>query len=87
MTGLAPESGPASMSTRSADLFAPAEMAARAADAGAAKTRLGALSLFTLAILARAFIALGAQLATVAGVGATGGFGPTRLMVGVAGLA
>jgi formate/nitrite transporter len=42
------------------------------------------LSLLTLAVLAGAFIALGAQLATVVGVDSTLGFGPTRLLVGVA---
>jgi formate/nitrite transporter len=66
------------------DPFAPPDMARRAVAAGAAKGRLDALSLFTLAVLAGAFIALGAQLATLTGVGTTLGFGPGRLLAGVA---
>lgn len=66
------------------DAFAPPEMAARAARAGARKAELDALSLFTLAVLAGAFIALGAQLATVVGVDARLGAGPARLLAGVA---
>jgi formate/nitrite transporter len=48
------------------------------------KTRLDALSLFALAVLAGAFIALGAQLATIVSVDAGLGFGPGRLLVGLA---
>jgi formate transporter len=59
-------------------------MARRAVAAGVAKSDLAALSLFTLAVLAGAFIALGAQLATVVGVHAGVGFGPARLLAGVA---
>ena len=66
------------------DPFAPPDMARRAVAAGVAKGGLDALSLFTLAVLAGAFIALGAQLATLTGVGTTLGFGPGRLLVGVA---
>jgi formate/nitrite transporter len=66
------------------DPYAPAEMAGRAQGVGVAKARLDLLSLFTLAMLAGAFIALGAQLATVVGVAPGAGFGPLRLLVGVA---
>jgi formate/nitrite transporter len=75
--------GPQSLSD-GVDPYAPAQMAARAATAGAAKARLDALSLFTLAVLAGAFIALGAQLATLASLGPGLGFGPGRLLAGVA---
>ena len=66
------------------DPYAPAEMARRVELAGVTKAGLDVLSLLTLAVLAGAFIALGAQLATVVGVDSTLGFGPTRLLVGVA---
>jgi formate/nitrite transporter len=67
-----------------ADPYAPAAMAARAAAAGATKARLDGLSLFTLAVLAGAFIALGAQLATLASVAPGVPFGPARLLTGLA---
>lgn len=66
------------------DPYSPSEMAGRAQRAGEAKARLDALSTLTLAVLAGAFIAVGAQLATIAGIGSTLGYGPTRLLVGVA---
>jgi formate/nitrite transporter len=66
------------------DPYAPPRLAARAAAAGATKARLDGLSLFTLAMLAGAFIALGAQLATIAGVAPGVPFGPARLLTGVA---
>lgn len=66
------------------DPYAPAEMAARAASIGVAKARLDMLSLFALAVLAGAFIALGAQLATLVGVDSRLGYGLERLLVGVA---
>lgn len=66
------------------DPYAPAEMAGRAQAAGVAKARLDALSTFTLAVLAGAFIAIGAHLATVVATGSELGYGPTRLLVGVA---
>jgi formate/nitrite transporter len=66
------------------DPYAPAEMAARAASIGVAKARLDTLTLFALAVLAGAFIAVGAQLATLVGVDARLGYGPGRLLAGVA---
>jgi formate/nitrite transporter len=59
-------------------------MAARAAAIGATKARLDGLSLFTLAVLAGAFVALGAQLATLASVAPGVPFGPARLLTGLA---
>ncbi len=49
---------------------------------GVAKARLDTINLLTLAVLAGAFIALGAQLATIAGIDSTLGWGPTRILVG-----
>ena len=66
------------------DPYTPRQMAARAATLGAAKAQLDTLSLFTLAVLAGAFIALGAQLATLVGVAPGFAFGPVRLLVGLA---
>jgi formate/nitrite transporter len=67
-----------------ADPYSPAEMAGRAQTVGMAKARLDFLSMLMLGILAGAFIALGAQLATIVGTDATFGYGPSRLLVGVA---
>jgi formate/nitrite transporter len=66
------------------DPYAPAEMAVRVQSAGVTKARLDLLTLATLGVLAGAFIALGAQLATVVGTDSTLGYGPTRLLAGVA---
>jgi formate transporter len=66
------------------DPYAPAEMAARVQTAGVGKARLDLLTLLTLGVLAGAFIAVGAQLSTIVGTGSELGFGPTRLLAGVA---
>jgi formate transporter len=66
------------------DPYAPAEMASRVQTAGVGKARLDVLTLLTLGVLAGAFIAVGAQLSTVVGTGSEFGFGPTRLLAGVA---
>jgi formate/nitrite transporter len=66
------------------DPYAPPEMAVRAAASGATKARVDGLSLFTLAVLAGAFIALGAQLATLVSVAPGLAFGPARLLTGLA---
>jgi formate/nitrite transporter len=66
------------------DPYSPAEMAGRAQNAGVAKSHLDTLATLTLAVLAGAFIAIGAQLATIVGIDSTLGYGPTRLLVGVA---
>ena len=75
---------PVSITVPTFDPYAPAEVARRVELAGVTKAGMDVLSLLTLAVLAGAFIALGAQLATVVGVDSTLGFGPTRLLVGVA---
>jgi formate transporter len=66
------------------DPYSPREMAGRAQAVGVAKARLDALSLLTLAVLAGAFIGLGATIATLAGTDTGLGYGPTRLLMGVA---
>jgi len=63
----------------------PAEMARRAEYLGARKAEASALSTFTLAILAGAFISLGAVFATTVAAGASAvlPFGVARLLVGL----
>ena len=68
----------------SGDAYAPAVIAERVASAGVAKVALPTLQTFTLGILAGAFIAFGAMLFTLAITGADLGFGPTRLLGGLA---
>ncbi len=64
------------------DPYSPSEMAGRAQTVGEAKARLDFVNLLTLAVLEGAFIALRAQLATIAGIDSTLGWGPTRILVG-----
>lgn len=66
------------------DAYAPKEIAARVARLGVAKARQPTGTLLVLAVLAGAFISLGALLFAVAITGSTLGFGPTRLLGGVA---
>jgi formate/nitrite transporter len=68
----------------SLDPLLPAEMAARAETVGVAKARLPAVNLFALAVLAGAFIALGAAFFTTVTTATDLGYGPTRLLGGVA---
>lgn len=67
------------------DALLPPEMAVRAEDVGVRKARLDTLSLFALAVLAGAFISLGAIFATTVSAG-TGDlpFGVVRLLAGPA---
>jgi formate transporter len=65
------------------DPYSPAEMAGRAQTVGESKARMDFINLLTLAVLAGAFIAIGAQLATIAGIDSTLGWGATRILVGV----
>ena len=67
------------------DALLPPEMADRAEDVGVRKARLDAISLFALAVLAGAFISLGAIFATTVSAG-TGDlpFGLVRLLAGLA---
>lgn len=66
------------------DAFAPAEIAARAADMGARKAQLSPLTTLIQAILAGGFVALGALFATVviAGAGDHLSYGVARLLFG-----
>lgn len=67
------------------DALLPPEMAARAEDVGVRKAQLDTVSLFALAVLAGAFISLGAIFATTVSAG-TGNlpFGLVRLLAGLA---
>ena len=69
----------------SIDALVPAEIAHKAEAIGAQKVRLDVVSLLVLAILAGAFIALGAMFATTVLAGADGvlPFGLSRLLAGV----
>lgn len=66
------------------DALVPKEMAKKAEKSGVAKANLGPLRMFALAVLAGAFIALGAIFATTVTTGSTLPFGFTKLMGGLA---
>lgn len=66
------------------DAYTPDQIALRVEKVGIAKTGLSTLPLFALAVLAGAFIAFGAMFFTVAVTGSQLGFGPTRVLGGVA---
>src|SRR6266487_612962 len=66
------------------DAFAPEQIADLVRTRGVAKAKSGAATTFVLGIVAGAFIALGALFATTVGTGSGLGFGPTRLLAGVA---
>lgn len=68
------------------DALLPAEMAQRAEQVGVRKAEMATLNLFALAVLAGAFIALGAIFATTVAAGAAGvvPYGVSRLLVGFA---
>jgi formate transporter len=66
------------------DAFAPAAIADLVRTRGVAKANAGVVSTFVLGILAGAFIALGAVLATMVGAGSQLGFGITRWLAGIA---
>ena len=65
------------------DLHKPAEIAVLVEAAGVGKARLPAPQIFTLALLAGAFIALGAAAYTTVMTGISPGFGPARFLGGV----
>ncbi len=66
------------------DALVPAEMAVKAAETGVKKTALDILRMFLLAILAGAFIAMGAIFATTVSAGASAlPYGITRLLAGL----
>ena len=79
-------SGGTGHSDRRVDALLPAEVALKAEAVGVQKTRLDVPSLMALAILAGAFIALGAMFATTVLAGAEGvlPFGVSRLLAGIA---
>lgn len=70
----------------SIDALMPAEMAEKAENAGVAKAKLGFYRMLALAVLAGAFISLGAAFATIVTTGTVGvlPFGVTRLLAGLA---
>lgn len=69
----------------SLDALIPAEMAAKAEQIGMRKARMNPASMFALAVLAGAFIALGAIFSTtvVAGAGGVLPYGLTRVLAGL----
>ena len=66
------------------DAYAPAEIAARVEAAGVTKARMPVLQTVVLAILAGAYIAFGAMFFTLVITDSGLGFGPQRLLGGVA---
>jgi formate/nitrite transporter len=70
--------------SRFTDAYAPAEMMERVEAAGVDKAAMPLSQLFTLALLGGAFIAFGAMLYTVVVTDAQIGWGPMRLLGGVA---
>lgn len=68
----------------SLDAYAPAEIAQRVEAAGVAKAALATVPTLVLAVLAGAFIAFGATLYTVVVTESGLGFGPERLLGGIA---
>jgi len=68
----------------SLDAYTPRDVAARVLRVGVAKAREDTATLFVLAVLAGAFIGLGAIFFAVVVTGSTLGLGPTRLLGGVA---
>lgn len=65
------------------DAYPPQEIARKVERLGVAKAHADTLTLFVLAVLAGAFISLGALLFTVVVTESSLGFGPTRLLGGV----
>ncbi|MCW8836642.1 MAG: formate/nitrite transporter family protein [Rhodospirillales bacterium] len=65
------------------DAYAPREIAQRVENAGIGKATMPLTPLFTLGVLAGAFIALGAMFYTVAVTGSELGYGPTRVLGGL----
>lgn len=65
------------------DAYSPKEIAARVEAAGVSKATLPLVPLFALALLAGAFIALGAMFYTLTITGSPFGFGPTKALGGL----
>jgi formate transporter len=68
----------------SVDAYTPPEMARRVETVGVAKANLDPATMFALAVLAGAFIALGADVATIAFTHNGLGYGVSRLLGGLA---
>jgi formate/nitrite transporter len=66
------------------DAYSPSEIAVRVETAGVGKAQLSWLKTVTLAVLAGAFIAFGAMFYTVVITQSGLGFGPTRILGGIA---
>jgi formate/nitrite transporter len=66
------------------DAFSPGEIADLVATRGVAKAAAPAITVFVLALVAGAFIALGAVLSTTVATGSSFGVGPTRWLAGIA---
>ncbi|MEJ1156777.1 formate/nitrite transporter family protein [Prosthecomicrobium sp. N25] len=76
--------GPLPLGPTGIEAYRPAEMAERVEAAGVAKAKLPVRALAMLGTLAGAFIAFGAMFYTLVATGAGDGFGPVRLLGGVA---
>ena len=66
------------------DAYSPPEVAARVRDVGVTKARMDLVRMFTLAVLAGAFIALGAMFFIVTVTDPSSGYGFTRFVGGLA---
>ena len=66
------------------DAYSPSQIAARVEASGVAKAEAPLLTTVTLGVLAGVFIAFGAMLYTVVMTGVGAGFGPARLLGGMA---
>ena len=75
---------PATLDPSMFDAYAPAEIARRVEHAAMTKAKLATTPLLGLSVLAGAFIAFGAMFYTVVLTGAGPGFGPGRLLAGIA---
>lgn len=80
------QAAPANSVIPSIDAFIPPEMAVKAEEVGVKKAMMGPRNTFALAVLAGAFIALGAIFSTTVTTGAAGQltYGITRLVAGLA---
>jgi formate/nitrite transporter len=77
-------SGPNAAPDASHDAYAPAQIALRIESGGVAKANLPALKMATLGVLAGAFISFGAMFYVLVITGSDLGFGPGRLLGGIA---
>jgi formate transporter len=84
-TAVAPPDGAVGAAAPTFDALIPPAMAAKAADVGESKAGMAVVPMFVLAVLAGAFIALGAMFSTVVTAGSADvPFGLARLVGGVA---